>query len=201
MLHLADLLRVPQVDTGLQFDISPDGRSVAFSWNKSGNWEIYTMVWRAKRSNLLASTTGGEGAKFSPRYSPDGKQLAYALDPDGSESYHIILQNLETTSQTDLTPDCAYAHQPNFAFSPDGKALAMLTDEKGQFALYLLSIQTRERKLLLDLHRPRNRHRRSRTRKTSPVKSRGIRRPISERCDTASSPVLAPTGTVTRAAR
>jgi dipeptidyl aminopeptidase/acylaminoacyl peptidase len=156
MLNLADLLRVPQVDTGLRFDISPNGRRVAFSWNKTGNWEIYEFEISPQRGEEHEAKliSRGEGAKFSPQYSPDGKHLTYALDLDGSESYHFILHELGTDSHTDLTPDRAYAHQPNFAFSPDGRMLAILSDEQGQFAVYLLSVETGEKKLLLDVHRP-----------------------------------------------
>lgn len=99
-------------------------------------------------------TSQMRGAKFAPRYSPDGKYLAYALDLDGSESYHIILHDLDIGKDEDLTPDIDYAHQPNFAFSPAGTMLAVLSDERGQFALYLLSARTREKKLLLDVQRP-----------------------------------------------
>jgi dipeptidyl aminopeptidase/acylaminoacyl peptidase len=156
MLNLIDLLCVPQVDTGLRFDISPDGRNIAFSWNSSGTWEIYECGVSARRheESEAIQISSGDGSKFSPRYSPDGKQLAYALDPDGSESYHILIHDLGTGSHIDLTPDSTCAHQPNFAFSPDGKTLALLSDEQGQFALFLLSIPTGEKKLLLDLHRP-----------------------------------------------
>jgi Tol biopolymer transport system component len=167
MLNLADLLRVPQVDTGLRFDSSPDGQKVAFAWNKTGNWEIYDMSLRAKQNNLshdkgdcfaasrLAMTSSMAGAKFNPRYSPDGKHLAYALDLDGSESYHVVLHNLQGDAHhVDLTLSSGHAQRPNFAFSPDGRELAVLSDERGQFALYLLSIETGEKRLLLDLHRP-----------------------------------------------
>src|SRR5512139_3472534 len=153
MLNLADLLRVPQVDTGLCFDISPDGRHVAFAWNQTGRWEIYLLSKHSK-TGQIKSISGMDGAKFSPQFSSDGKYLAYALDPDGSESYHIILHDLQTGSYTDLTPSFAYAQQPNFAFSPEGGTLAILSDERGQFALYLLSIETGEKKMLLDVHHP-----------------------------------------------
>ena len=156
MLNLTQLLRVPQVETGLPYDISPDGRNVVFSWNKTGNWELYEQEISPRSSEVREgkSLTKGEGSKFAPRYSPDAKYLAYALDLDGSESYHIILYNLETDSLTDLTPNSAYAHQPNFAFSPEGETLAFLSDEEGQFALYLLSLATGEKKPVLDLHHP-----------------------------------------------
>ena len=151
MLDLADLLRIPQVDTGLCFDVSPDGRRIAFAWNQTGNWEIYELELS---SCICKKITSGEGAKFSPQYAPGGKQLAYALDLDGSESYHIVLHDLETDEHTDLTPLSVYAQQPNFAFSPDGRTIAVLSDEQGQFALYLLSIEMGRKKLILDLHRP-----------------------------------------------
>ena len=39
MLDLTQLLRIPRVDVG--FDISPDGKRLAFAWNKTGEWHIY----------------------------------------------------------------------------------------------------------------------------------------------------------------
>lgn len=155
MLNLADLLRVPQVDTGLPFDISPDGGKVAFSWNRSGNWEIYELpIGGSAAGQPISINTKLRGAKFSPQYSSDGRYVAFALDPDGSEAYHIVLHELETDSSVDLTPDSPCAQQPNFVFSRDGKILAILSDELGQFALYLLTIDSAEKRLLLDLHRP-----------------------------------------------
>ncbi|MBL8098688.1 MAG: S9 family peptidase [Anaerolineales bacterium] len=160
MLTLPQLLRIPNVDTGLRFSISPNEKEVVFAWNKSGKWEL----WRLEIGELDASTgsaqrireLGGDivGSKFSPKHSPDGKYLAYVVDYDGSESYHIILHNLQNDLIINLTSGFGYAHQPNFDFSPDGKTLAILSDESGSFALYLLDIETQEKSLLLDIHRP-----------------------------------------------
>ncbi len=105
-------------------------------------------------SNLLATTLHIAGAKFSPRFSPDGTRLAYALDPDGSESYHIYIYDFRTNASTDLTPDIAYAHQPNFTWSPDGEKLAVLCDRQGQFALYLLPTDGTPGRLLKNVFRP-----------------------------------------------
>jgi dipeptidyl aminopeptidase/acylaminoacyl peptidase len=99
-------------------------------------------------------TSNGAGAKFAPQYSSDGNYLAYALDLDGSESYHIVLHNLVINGFKDLTPQIDYAQQPNFAFSPDGKQLAILSDEKGQFSLFVLSVDDGKKTLLMDIHRP-----------------------------------------------
>jgi dipeptidyl aminopeptidase/acylaminoacyl peptidase len=165
MLTLSQLLRIPYVDTGLRFSISPDEKEVVFSWNKSVKWELYAISLRATAKQSLSNdkvassderllSTTLDGTKFSPKHSPDGKQLAYVVDYDGSESYHIYLHNLHNDSIINLTPNSGYAHQPNFDFSPDRKKLAILSNESGSFALYLLDIETLEKKLLLDIHRP-----------------------------------------------
>jgi len=170
MLTLPDLLRIPNVDNGLKFDISPNGQRLIFSWNKTGKWELWEMSLRerqleaapsilevasSERTNaLLATTSQVDGAKFSPRFSPDGTQIAYALDMDGSESYHIILHDLSTNTSKDLTPRIAYAHQPNFAWSPDGKMLAVLSDKHGQFALHLLPVDGTEGRMIKNVFHP-----------------------------------------------
>ena len=105
-------------------------------------------------SPLLKEESHLEGAKFSPRSSPDGSMLAFALDLDGSESYHIVIHDFKTNTTTDITPQIAYAHQPNIAWSPDGKMLAVLSDAKGQFALYLLPIDGSPARLLKNIFHP-----------------------------------------------
>ena len=134
MLNLSELLRVPHVDSGLKFDISPDGQRLVFSWNKMGKWEL----WEIRCGKISKLEVGLEGAKFAPQFSPDGSLLAFALDLDGSESYQIVIHDLQANITTNLTPQIAYAHKPNISWSPDGKMLAVLSDKHGQFALHLL---------------------------------------------------------------
>jgi len=151
MASLSELLRVPHVDGELGFDISRDGQRMLFSWNKSGRWELYELELGSDSPRLVSKTPG---AAFSPKYSPDGRSFAYAVDLDGSESYCIFIQDLKSNAAVNLTPRGGYAHQPNFDWSPDGKSLAVLSDEHGQFSLYILSLKTNEKKLVLDVHRP-----------------------------------------------
>ncbi len=80
--------------------------------------------------------------------------LAFALDLDGSESYHIVIHDFKTNITTDLTLRIAYAHQPNMSWSPDGKMLAVLSDAKGQFALFLLPIDGSPARLIKNIFHP-----------------------------------------------
>jgi dipeptidyl aminopeptidase/acylaminoacyl peptidase len=154
MITLEQLLRVPHVDSGYGFDLSPDGRRAAFSWNESGAWEIYEVALAAWARGVTRAITAAPGGKFHPRYSPDGKRLAYALDPDGSESFHIAVLDFASCQHTDLTPGIAFAHQPNISWSPDGQQLAVLSDSEGQFALYVLPAGGGQARLVLDVGHP-----------------------------------------------
>ena len=168
MLDLNQLLRVPRVDP--LFDISPDGSKLAFAWNKTGEWQIYELILAERRSersttetkteveaqeiNKIIQITSGPGGKFNPRYSPDGTKLAYALDPDGSESHHLVLYDFSTNTRTDLTPDISHALQPNFCWSPDGCQIAFLSDERGHFSVYVISSNGGGLQLVLDTGHP-----------------------------------------------
>src|SRR5688500_15844003 len=150
MLDLTQLLRIPRVDAG--FDISPDGTRLAFAWNKTGEWQIYEGDLSA--SFAPQPITSLPGGKFNPRYSPDGTHIAYALDFNGSESYHLFIYNRFTGKHTDLTPDIPYALQPDFCWSPDGSQLAYLSDQHGHFSTYIISVTGGDVQLMLDTGHP-----------------------------------------------
>ncbi len=150
MPDLAQLLRVPQVHP--QFNISLDDLKLAFAWNKTGEWQIYEMDLGT--SSVPRPVTIGIGGKFNPCYSSDGTRLAYVLDIDGSESYHLVVFDFATSQHKDLTPNISYALQPNFSWSPDGQQLAFLSDEHGHFSTYVISAAGGDARLILDTGHP-----------------------------------------------
>ncbi len=158
MLNITDLLRTPQVNS--LFDISPDNTKIAFAWNKTGEWQIYEtrlpspLGRRVGDEGEVTPLTSTSGGKFNPRYSPNGRQLAYVLDTDGSESYHLIVYDFESKQHTDLTPNISYALQPNFCWSPNGRQLAFLSNEQGHFSAYTISADGGTPKLILDTGNP-----------------------------------------------
>jgi dipeptidyl aminopeptidase/acylaminoacyl peptidase len=157
MIDLKRLLRVPFVDVEFGFDISPDGKSVAFASNLTGGWEIYQLDLSA--SNLPKPASVGIGGKFGPKYSPDGTRLAYVVDFDGGENYHIFIQEIlpERRAQPavegpprDLTPNIDFAIQPNICWSPDGAQIAFLADITNCFGTYVMPSEGGEIRLLLE---------------------------------------------------
>lgn len=135
-IDLQLLLSVPFVDPDLGFEISPSGDQVAFSWNLSGRWEIYIQQLAGNTSPRQVSY--GEGAKFSPRWRPDGQQLAYVCDLDGSENYDILVYDFPSGQQGNLTPGTPEAIMSGYDWSPDGKWIAYCSNLSGRFDTYVI---------------------------------------------------------------
>jgi dipeptidyl aminopeptidase/acylaminoacyl peptidase len=170
VLDLEQLLRVPHVDPDYGYDISPDGEHIAFSWNPTGQWEIYEVRLQyeqnktggkststatpLKTGEIPQQVTTGNGAKFSPRYSPDGTKLAYALDLEGGELFDIYIYDMETGEHINLTPDTPDAIQPNTSWSPDGSQIAFLWSHSGCFKAHVIPVEGGEARLILDIPFP-----------------------------------------------
>ncbi len=109
------------------------------------DWEIYEIFLFCEPGSLEKDlqprlVSYGPGGKFHPRYSPDGGSLAFVVDFDGSENFHIILHNLATAKQTDLTAGITSAIQASFAWSPDNEKIAFISDQSGRFDVYVVSV-------------------------------------------------------------
>jgi dipeptidyl aminopeptidase/acylaminoacyl peptidase len=69
--------------TWLSLDISPDGRTIVFELLG----EIYTLPVEGGQAKLIS---GGMPFDSQPRFSPDGKWIAFLSDRDGGENVWIM---------------------------------------------------------------------------------------------------------------
>ena len=139
---ISSLLRIPfvyQWPGGL--DVSPDGERAAVAWNKSGAWEIWLVPLNGGKPKKI---TGGAESKHAPRFSPDGKKLAYLQDTDGDENFDVFIYDLAGGQTRNAMPDTPDALYENYSWSPDSRHIALNTNRGGRFAIHALDTGTGE---------------------------------------------------------
>jgi Tol biopolymer transport system component/DNA-binding winged helix-turn-helix (wHTH) protein len=130
---------------------SPDGDRVAFTWNgpQEDNTDIYVQVVGSGEPLRLTSNPAVDDV---PAWSPDGRWIAFVRrDPDSPRGEILMVPSLGGAERkigetffTDLEIG------PTLAWTPDSEWVAAHDDRRSQPGLYLFSIETGEKKLLVD---------------------------------------------------
>ncbi|HEX9892405.1 MAG TPA: protein kinase [Gemmatimonadales bacterium] len=94
---------------------SPDGRRVAFTSDRSGNWEIW--LTDPDGANAVQLTSMGAVAAGYPHWSPDGQQIVFHSNVDGQ--WEVYLVPAAGGKPRNLTSHPAHDAKPRF--SRDGK--------------------------------------------------------------------------------
>jgi dipeptidyl aminopeptidase/acylaminoacyl peptidase len=140
------------VSGGDEFDVSPDGRELVYAQITDQHPEIST------NSDLfIVPIAGGEakrittrtGADTSPKYSPDGKWIAYRSQARAgyeSDLWELWLYNRSSGTLTRLAQDF-----PNwiesFAWSPDSRTIYFTAPENGRMPIYEVTLEGRYAKI------------------------------------------------------
>jgi dipeptidyl aminopeptidase/acylaminoacyl peptidase len=101
--------------------ISPDGTRIAYVHVEvNRDQDIYDRdLWMAQGDSPPRQLTSGTHDDEAPRWSPDGKRLAFASNRTGKRQIHVL--ELEGGEPWQLTVDEEGVR--NFAWSPDGKRI------------------------------------------------------------------------------
>jgi dipeptidyl aminopeptidase/acylaminoacyl peptidase len=145
------------VSGGRDFDLSPDGKELAFSSNRdadaafSTNADVWTVPVSGDPAALSAPknlTAANKGFDGSPRYSPDGRFLAFKrqLTPRyEADRFRIVLRDRATGAERDLTATFD-DNVRDFEFSKDGGRLFFTAEVKGRTPLYEIVLATGARR-------------------------------------------------------
>ncbi|MEO7313721.1 MAG: peptidase S41, partial [Ginsengibacter sp.] len=119
---------------------SPDGRSLIYAAERNDNWDVYkTNISRKEESYFFASTVLTEEPviatleeEFQPKYSPDGKEIAYVENRNILKVYNLASKK----SRTILPKGHNHSYSDgdwDFQWSPDNKWL-ITEDQRGYFS-------------------------------------------------------------------
>ena len=147
-LSVEELAGVPYVDYiwgGI--DLSPDGSEVAFSWNRSGTFEIYSVPLQGER---IFQLTDAKERSVCPRWSPDARQVAFMRDRGGDERFDIWLVDRDGEHERNLTNEQGVMHR-DLSWSPDGSQIAYTANAQGNaFAIHVIDVASGTKRALTD---------------------------------------------------
>ncbi len=123
---------------------SPDSQYVAFTSNRSGNWEIYLANVDGEDSQRLTFTT--TAANLAPAWSPDGNFIVYESTRDGARNLYLF--DVNSGDETRLTDSPAQDVNPYW--SPDSKQILFQSDRNGLWQIFSLDVASKQVKQLSD---------------------------------------------------
>jgi len=97
--------------TWLSLDVSPDGKTIVFELLG----DIYTLPIEGGQAKLV---DGGMAFDGQPKFSPDGKWIAFLSDREGVENVWIMKADGSEPQQVSKDPNSEFASP---SWSPDGK--------------------------------------------------------------------------------
>ena len=131
---------------------SPDGEAIAFSSDRGGETHIWVVPAAGGEPRPVTRIPLGVSPSITaPRWSPDGRQLAYPGVVDG-DNLEIFLVPLEGGERRRFTFDPTTNVYPDW--SPDGRQLAYESARGGGRAIWLATLDGRAAPRLLETALP-----------------------------------------------
>ena len=117
-------------------NLSRDGKKLAFRALRAGKGELWEQSLLDGRAEPIAP--GDNYVRFNPRWSPDGRRLAYGRASVGSTGSQLFVWYAERRVEESLIP--LYKHGLFlYDWSPDGKQL-LLTQETSNYTIQISTL-------------------------------------------------------------
>lgn len=107
--------------------------TIVFVSNQYGNYDVFTVNEKGTKKNRLTNTLQDERL---PRFSPDGKKIAYLVD-NGTDN-DIFIMDIDGSNKKNLTP--WPSDDIGVQFSRDGKKIAFMSDKGGDYEIYIANL-------------------------------------------------------------
>lgn len=124
------------------YDYSPawsaDGKRIAFTSTRDGNYEIYVM--NQDGSDQVNLSRNGS-VDYDPVWSPDGSKIAFVSNRN-DENLNIYVMNADGSGQLNLTRTSGLVQNSAPSWSPDGTHIAFGTNRDGNWEVYTMQAAT-----------------------------------------------------------
>lgn len=143
----ADIVRYLMARGALQTRISPDGRTVAFSYRVTGEPQLWVVDAAGGWPRQL---TFGSAITFF-RWSPDGEHLLVGRDHEGNEREGYNLLSLDGTEERALLPQ-SDAFRVFGMFSEDGSRMLFSSTERTgrDFDIYVTDVESGDTRIVFE---------------------------------------------------
>lgn len=131
--------------------VSPDSSRLLAEIDGNQPTQIYT----AKVDGADWTPLTSSGSNRAPRWSPDGKQIVFHSNRDGSPGpWKVHLMNSDGSNQTRLSPLDNATFDLSPSFSPDGKQIAFVSWDGTSFGIWTMNTDGTNRRLVTNLAVP-----------------------------------------------
>lgn len=114
--HPADIGRYLLASGAGGANLSPDGQTIAFAWDVTGESELWVMPATGGQPQQITFKTG----VFAPIWTPDGSGLFYSADRDGNEQPGYFALSPDGNLESEVLPAAAGDFRIFGDFAADG---------------------------------------------------------------------------------
>lgn len=117
-----------------------DGQKIAFYWDKTGRYELYTMDLHSREVKQLTNGQAPRQLRAGFVWTRDDAEIIYAKDKDGDEQNNLFKLHVATASVAQMnnsTKTQEYAGPVH----PDNTRMAVMSNRAGQMNVFALDLK------------------------------------------------------------